>query len=173
MEIWTRQREQIGWTPWPELIPGLSSLIDEPDAQILLHTEAPDMERELLIETLRLIHRLAPKTMSVIVASPYPSADLRKSLVPHKVDQFWVMEPHGAFGTATIGNVMEVADSLCPALHTLIEKQTTLSVCGCHHDRMVLAKHHLERWCLKGKERCPHWLERGPNGRQHQPELDA
>ena len=160
MEIWTRQREQLGWTPWPDVPSGLASLVDVPDAQVLLRTEAPDVEHDLLVATLRLVQALA-KDGNVVIASPHPSADWVESLKPFSVDQAWVVERRGARRPPAIENLSELVQGICPHLHTKTIDGTTLSVCGCHLDRMVLARHHLDRWCLLGDSECPH---RRPGG---------
>ena len=156
MEIWTRQREQLGWTPWPDVPRGLASLLDVSGAQVLLLTEAPAAEHDIIVAALRLVHALAKDGGNVVIASPHPSADWVESLKLFGVDQVWVVERRGARRSPALENVSELGKGICPHLHTNTDGGITLSVCGCHRDRMVLARHHLDRWCLLDKRDCPH-----------------
>lgn len=156
MDIWTRQHDQLDWTPWPDVPRGLAKLLDTPDAQVLLLTEAPDIEHDLLIAAVRLVHALVANGGSIVVASPHPSVDLIDSLRPVGVDHVWVVERPGFGRKASIQNVSEISATVCPHLHSKTGGGTTLTVCGRHHDRMVLARHHLDRWCLRYNGECPH-----------------
>jgi len=161
MEIWTRQREQMGWTPWPDMPRGLASLLDVHGAQVLLLTDAPETEHDALVAALKLVHALARDDCNVVVASPHPSAGLIESLASCDVDQVWVVNGRHSRRTAPLENVLGLDHDVCPYLHTSTEDGTTLSVCGSHHDRMVLARHHLDRWCLKNDGNCPHRRHNG------------
>lgn len=173
MELWTSQREHLGWTPWSDVSRGLASLLDAPNAQVLLLTEAPEAEHDLLVAALRLVHALAANGAEVVVASPHPSADLIESLAPCGVDQVWVVERRNAQQASTLVNISALGQGVCSELHAKTEDGTTISVCGCRRDRMVLARHHLNRWCLGNKESCPHWLERVLEGRRRVLELES
>lgn len=156
MEIWTRQRDQLGWTPWPDVPRGLASLLDAPDEQVLLLSEAPDLERDQIVAAIRVVHVLARDGGHVIVASSHPFAGLLDELAPYGVDQVWVVERRQMKQcAATIKNVSEIGGGVCPCLHTKTENGITLSVCGARHDRMVIGSHHLNRWCLLNSPGCP------------------
>ena len=157
MEIWTRQRTHLGWTPWPNVACGLATLLDAADAQVLLLTEAPDVERLLLIAALRLVHAIVEGQPNVVVASPHPSADLVEFLIGHGVRQIWAVERRGTRRASTLENISELGPGVCPQLHAKTDAGKTLSLCGCRHDRMVLAGHQMRRWCLLGSRNCPHW----------------
>jgi hypothetical protein len=92
----------------------------------------------------------------VTVASPHPSPDWAASLEPLGVDHLWVVDQGPMDGATRLRNPTEVRGDICPHLHTKPCSATTLSVCGCHHDRLVLARDHLETWCLNGADGCPH-----------------
>jgi hypothetical protein len=62
-----------------------------------------------------------------------------------------------------LDHVVELGGGICPELHAKHEQEVTLSVCGRHKDRMVLARHHFDCFCLAKKEDCPHW-QGGPRG---------
>ena len=155
MEIWTRQPDQLGWTPWPDIPQGLAAIAAKPDARhILLVTTAPGPDHATLIAVLQLIQGLGG--CDVTVASPHPSTDWAESLEPLGVELLWVVG-QGPMDRATrLRNPTEVRGGICPHLHAKSSSATTLSVCGCHHDRLVLARHHLEAWCLNGGDNCPH-----------------
>lgn len=161
MEIWTRQGDQLGWTPWPDVPRGLARLLDAPNEQVLLLSEAPDVERDLLVATIRVVRALARNRGHVVVASSHPFAGLLDELTPPGVDQLWVVERRETMRKATIENVSEVGRRTCSNLHSKTEDGTTLSVCGRRRDRMVLARHHLDRWCLMNPDSCPQRDEGG------------
>lgn len=156
MEIWTRQSEQLGWTPWPDIPQGLAAIAAKPDARhdVLLVTTAPGCDHATLIAVLQLIQGLGK--CDVTVASPHPSTDWAETLEPLGVDHLWVVDRATMVHTTRPGNPTEIRACICPHLHAKSSGTTTLSVCGCHHDRLVLARHHLESWCLTGGDGCPH-----------------
>ena len=148
MELWTKHADG-DWTPWPDLLRGLESLIDTPRGEVLLFTEAPDVDREALTAALRLIRTLADR-VDVTVASPHPCSRLFEVVAPFHVDHFWLADsPHA------LGDVTEVLAPICPHLRTLTTRGVTVSACACHAG-MVLARHHLDRWCLENDPECPH-----------------
>lgn len=155
MEIWTRQSKQPGWTPWPDIPQGLAAIAAEPmDRQVLLVTTAPDIDQAALVAVLRLIQALG--RCEVTVASPHPSTDWAASLEPLGVDHLWVVDQGPMDRGTRLRNPTEVRGNICSHLHARSYGATTLSVCGRHHDRLVLARHHLETWCLSGGDGCPH-----------------
>jgi hypothetical protein len=155
MEIWTRQSDQLGWIPWPAIPQGLAAIAAVPGArQALLVTTAPDADHPAVVAVLQLIQTLG--RCEVTVASPHPSTDWAESLEPLGVDHLWVVDQGPMDRAARVGNPTEVRGNICHHLHTKTRGTTTLSVCGCHHDRLVLARYHLETWCLTGGDGCPH-----------------
>jgi hypothetical protein len=79
-----------------------------------------------------------------------------ESLRKSSADQIWAVEPHGFGRSHRIERVSEVGGNICPYLHAKTEGKITVSVCGGQKDRLILARHHLDRWCLAGEEDCPH-----------------
>lgn len=155
MEIWTRQADQLGWAPWPDVPQGLAAVVAEPEVrQILLVTTAPDADHAAVVAVLRLIQALGGR--EVTVASPHPSTDWATSLEPLGVDHLWVVDQGSVDRATRLRNPTEVRGDICPHLHARSSGATTLSVCGRHQDRLVLARHHLESWCLNGGDDCPH-----------------
>lgn len=157
MEAWTRKHEDSEWTVWPDLPRALTGLLDESDADVLLLSEEPDLESEELVATVRVLGLLGSHVGHVMVASPYPSTEWVERLRPLGVEHVWVGERARYREEGVIEHVDEVGDQLCPALHARTRDHVTLSVCGCEKDRMVLARDHLDRWCLDHRESCPHW----------------
>ncbi|MBN2499051.1 MAG: hypothetical protein JXR96_30960 [Deltaproteobacteria bacterium] len=160
MEIWTRKRDQLGWTMWPDVLRGLASLRDAPDAKVLLYVETPDEEHDRLVAALKLIRGLEQGHRDIVLASPHPSSDWVDSLRSFGVDHLWTVGHRGADGPAGLDRIAQIQGGVCPHLHSRTARGVSLSVCGCHHDRMVLARHHLDRWCLRDGRGCPH-LSRG------------
>jgi hypothetical protein len=155
MEIWTRQTDRLGWTPWPDIPQGLAAIAAAPAVRhVLLVTTAPGPDHPALVAVLQLIQALGER--DVTVASPHPSTDWIESLEPLGVDHLWVVDQGPLDRETRLRNPTGVRGDICPHLHAQSSGAATLSVCGCHHDRLVLARRHLETWCLIGGDGCPH-----------------
>ncbi len=160
MEFWTRAKEQLCWKEWPNPLEGLASLPVHPVEEVLLLALHPDAELSELVATVRVIRKTAGAAVRIIAACPHPSCtwlgQMREAGIDHV---WWVARPGSRTAPAhgAPGGGQEVESGVCPALHAKTEDSTTLSVCGSHGDRMVLAARHLERWCLRDHEQCPHW----------------
>jgi hypothetical protein len=159
MEIWTRKRNQLGWVQWPDIAVGLLEVRGAANMQIMLLTEAPDIEIDALIAVLSIINGLAGDECDVIIASPHPSTDWLEQLKDLGVDQVWAVTPRSMGRSRRIEKVREIGRTICPHLHAKTEEKTTVSVCGLHGDRLVLGGHQLERWCLADGSNCP--IKRG------------
>ena len=159
MEIWTRQEGELGWKPWTDMLQGLASLSRPWAGAVLLVCESPDVEMTSVLATVSLIRRLTGPTTAVIVGSPHPSKEWLTPLAGAGIDQAWILDGHigGSHSPGDRVGEPAVAANICPALHSRTAEGTTLSVCGRHGDRMVLAHHHLHRWCLGRYLDCPHW----------------
>lgn len=75
------------------------------------------------------------------------------------VDQVWVIDRSHSHRNERLlhSRVLDASDRICPALHTRTGEGDSLSVCGRRSDLVVLARHHLDRWCLGHNQECPHW----------------
>ena len=161
MKFWSKSDDQPCWKEWPDTMQGLASLPASRIAEVLLLTLEPDAEVSVLVTTVRLVRKLVGPAVTIVVASPYPSEAWLRPLKEASVDHVWLVERPGRerLGRGEPERVREIGSDICPALHSRAEAGSTLSVCGCRHDRMVLARHHLKRWCLGAYQRCPTWCE--------------
>lgn len=161
MEIRTKRTDEASWTEWPDLAHGLLSLLESDDVQVMLFTEDPEIERDLVAAALRLTRAVAREGTDVIVASPHPSAEWIRSLRALSPAAVWALTRHGNGELAPIEVSTDVARGVCPELHSRTNGHTTASVCGRCGDRLVLGSRHLERWCLGDPSRCPRWKDGG------------
>lgn len=110
------------------------------------------------IAAVRLARRLATGTISIVAGCAHPSADWRDAVRQAGADHaFLVSTDRGGHRGSPLEGAVEFGDDVCPALHVRRDSKTVLNVCGRHHDRMVLVRRHLDRWCLGRKTECPHW----------------
>jgi len=160
METWTRN-EKGRWRRWSQ--PGLAlDLITSSSPRVvsLLVIGTGPEDDEQLFAAVRLARRLATGPLEVVAASVHPSARWRESVREAGVDlALLVPQPQHCLlcKKPPLDVVVELGVGICPELHAKHEQGVTFSVCGRHKDRMVLARHHVERWCLAKKEDCPHW----------------
>lgn len=170
MEMWARE-DSGGWTTWNHVAEGLDALAAGTFTAVLLVVTGEPADDRATLPVIRLAKRLSPAPVALMVASPHPSAAWYASTRDAGADQALAVstEP-GAVATAPpLEGSAEIGETLCPALHVLHTKGATLSVCGRHHDRLVLARHHFDRWCLGTKECCPHWRGGSPLGQRSRP----
>lgn len=159
MELWTKKHDGPCWMEWPSVLQALAALNEDAESDVLLMSLAPDAELAEITAALRLVRRLVPHAASVIVASPHPSNGCQLHLHSLGVDHIWLVDDQlrpDAPGTAPTP-VQEIGDRVCPALHAQTRGGRTLSVCGRHEDRLVLAPRHMTEWCLAKHKSCPHW----------------
>lgn len=159
METWTQDREG-DWKRWSNPALGLDALAGAPPrvrAILVVGLGPPDDEQ--LVATIRLARRLAGGPLEVIAGSVHPTALWRESVRRAGADRAFLVSPPSAWcpGKPPFGDAVELGDGVCPALHAGDDRKVAWSVCGRHNDRMVLARHHFDRWCLAANEECPHW----------------
>lgn len=155
MEIWTYD-EAGGWIGWARAALGLDAIVSaaSPTDQMLVVQRSPADEDEVCA-VIGLARRLCNGTLTVTAGHEHPSTRWRDSVRQAGADRA-VLVSDGA--RVPLDDATEVGDQLCPEL--LVDPgPTRLSVRERYRDRMVLARHHFDRWCLAGKELCPHWRE--------------
>jgi hypothetical protein len=158
MEMWTRYDSQVDWKEWPDVLSGMAGIRQDEHVEVLFFSECPLHEIEQLFNGIVIVRRLCGKSVSVIVASPYPSHQWVSRLETIGVDQVWVVSSRQQkYGEVSSDPMAPLTKEACPALHTKEEDGKAISVCGCHNNRRVLVHHHLKRWCLNNKDECPHW----------------
>jgi len=166
MEMWTHS-EEGKWRRWSHTGPGLDAVAGaSPRIDQVLVIGSDPADDEQLLAAIRLTRRLAGGPVTLIAGSEHPSACWcdsvrnagadRTLLVSRPKERCWNKQPPLEDGA-------EIGPGICPALHVHHEHDVTLSVCGRCQDRMVLVRHHFDRWCLAAKEECPHWRG-GPGG---------
>jgi len=160
MEMWTCDG-QGKWKRWSHAGLGLEAVAcaGPAVAQVLVVESDPD-EDEQILAAIRLTRRLASPAVTVVAGSEHPSADWRESVRRAGADRALLVPlatKRGRRMSGPLEGAQELGDGICPELHALHDPRCALSVCGRHSDRMVLARHHFVRWCLAGKETCPHW----------------
>lgn len=160
METWTRT-ENGGWKSWKHPGLGLDALTRsaKPVATLLVVAGEPEDDEQLLA-AVRLARRLATGRLEIVAGSVHPTARWLEAVQVAGADRALLVarpERHRLWGSPQLDDAVELGTHICPELHATQEQGTALSVCGTHRDRMVLAWHHFERWCLRNKEDCPHW----------------
>lgn len=154
--MWTRE-QRTRWTRWEDIVAGVDFATDprrEVDT-VVLEEGVDGADIPVLVHLLR---RLQPSPVRLIVTTSHPSALRAEAARDAGADQVLLTGGHAGNGTEPpLRGAVELGSRLCPALHESLWQRQTLSVCGEHGDRLVLAPHHLDRWCLAGKEGCPHW----------------
>lgn len=160
METWTRNEEH-SWKQWSHPALGLDAIANASPPVVALLVIATDAEDdEQLVAAVRLARQLATTPLEVVAASVHPSLRWLESVREAGADRaLLVPRPNQCrrCKQPPLDDVVELSGSLCPELHAKSEHKVSLSVCGKHNDRMVLARHHFDRWCLAAKEACPHW----------------
>lgn len=160
MKMWTDDGHGE-WRAWSHAEIGLDAVAAATPlgGRVFAIENGPD-EDEQLLALIRLIRRLGQGRVVVIAASQHPSACWRNSVLQAGADMALfvpALEKHGRQDINPLRDSLELGDSVCPELHARSVSGVTVSVCGRHQDRMVLARHHFDCWCLRTKDRCPHW----------------
>ncbi len=163
MDTWT-QDEDGAWRRWshPSLaLDAIASSRTNVRKLLLVQTDARDDER--LLAMIRLARRLAASALRVAAAHAHPSRAWAEAVAAAGAEQaMFVPRSDGElFVKDPLSGAELLDEGLCPALHARRAERGTLSVCGRHRDRMVLAPRHFGRWCLRGKHACPYWNGEG------------
>lgn len=160
MEMWTQSTDGR-WKRWGHPGAGLDAIASSasgPAVVVVIATGPADDEQ--LVATIRLTRHVTTGPVRVIAASEHPSPDWVESVRRAGADlTLFAPRPDRSLfrcGPA-LQDTIELGGGICPALHACTQDEATLSVCGRRNDKMVLARHHFERWCFAAKEDCPHW----------------
>jgi|GEM_PF-1608538 len=161
METWTKDTSGDGWRHWTHPVLGLDAVTGaRPRVTEILVVGLGASDHEQLIASIRLARRLATGPLEVVAAGAHPTQSWFESVQKAGADLALVVswpEPGRWSQEPPLRDVAELGGAICPELHARHEQDVTLSVCGRHRDRMVLVRHHFDRWCLANKEDCPHW----------------
>lgn len=162
VDTWTRHQNDR-WRNWSHLELALNAIGDPPltpSAVAVIGHDLSDGER--MVAAIRLIRKLAAPTTIVVAGHVHPTAAWRKAVMHSGADRaVLIRQPkvRRIRGFDPLEGAVDLSDKLCPALHASQDHEGTLSVCGCHCDRMVLGRPHFERWCFDSKESCPQWRQ--------------
>jgi hypothetical protein len=167
MEMWTRN-EAGEWRRWPHVAPGLDAVASAiPRVDRVLVVGRTPVEDDRAVAAIRLSRRLAGGSLTVIAGQERPTRAWREAVCAAGADSALVVARRDEYEgrpDPPLDDAREVGADVCPELHVVHERGVTLSVCGRHRDSMVLARHHLDRWCLAAHDQCPHWCAgRGPD----------
>ncbi|MBF0165923.1 MAG: hypothetical protein HQM01_15705 [Magnetococcales bacterium] len=126
--------------------------------RVILYSQAPLLEMDELRALVEVIHDYG-QGGEVVAATAHPDSTWRQRLHDQGVTRFWAVAPEDAGGSGRPldpTRFIEIrAEAICPLLHTLEHASGSYSVCGGQEDRMVLAMHHLRKWCVTRPHVCP------------------
>ncbi|MBF0213515.1 MAG: hypothetical protein HQM00_08120 [Magnetococcales bacterium] len=128
------------------------------DSQIILHSDNPEQEQDELIAVLDLLKEYATEKPMVATSTPYPTVVWQERMAALGFAHLWVASERldGRRDPDPL-QFFALERGLCPLLHIRsdLSGQRAASVCGACDDRMVLAIHHLRRWCMTEPNVCP------------------
>lgn len=160
METWTRNEEGT-WRRWSHPGLGLDVLANASPRVVSFIVVGLGLDDdEQLFAVVRLACRLATGPLEVVAGIVHPSALWLESVRQAGADRAFLVPPPKncrRLEKPPLDDVVELSDGICPELHVKHGEDVSLSVCGRHKDRMVLARQHFDRWCFGKKEQCPHW----------------
>jgi hypothetical protein len=159
METWT-QDEEGRWKRWGHPLLGVDAVASSsPRVVAFLVVGLGRPDDELLPAAIGLARRLADGPITVIAGSTHPCALWLQSVRRAGADRALFLSSVGTrrCDDPPLDGAVELGEGICPALHARDAQKTALSVCGRHRDRMILARHHFDRWCLAAKDECPSW----------------
>jgi hypothetical protein len=173
METWTLGSGDR-WKRWGHpgvALDAMSTMPSTVTQLLVIDIEVGDQERTAA--TIHLARRIAVGPLQVIAGSLHPTRQWSESVRRAGADRVLFIARRKAgwhLRNPHLTEVVELDDRVCPALHVTHDQDLTLSVCGRRHDRMVLARPHLDGWCLKHNSACPHWRPASdalPRGESH------
>lgn len=154
MKLFMKRPGQAAWQGYAEPLLGLAEATEDV-CDLVFAVEWPILEVAPVTGAVRLARRLLDPGVSIGIATPHPAGEWLSAAFEAGADSLMMApdSPRYALGDC------------CPALHQRVRQNEPLSVCGRHRDRMVLAAHHLDRWCLGNHASCPHWRSRDEGAR--------
>lgn len=153
MELWTQEKAG-DWSRWAGPVQALASLIEGRAKLVLFVGDGCDSDSDAMAAALHVARALSPADPLLVAATPHPSAAWAARVREAGAQRLWLLRA----GSDRAPSGDDLPAPICPALHASAAGGVTLSVCGRHADRMVLAEAHLVRWCLGGNRQCPHWV---------------
>jgi hypothetical protein len=91
VEIMTQVLGRDEWIRWPTVLRGILGAICEPARCVVLYAAEPQEEREQLVEATLLLHRIAGRTLPVVVAAPAAPGSWRSEVRIAGITSVWTV----------------------------------------------------------------------------------
>ena len=157
MQLFSRKPGDTPWQGPADPITGLAAVNDEV-SDLVLHVEWPILQAARLAGAVRLTRRLGGDRIRIGIATPHPAGEWLAEAFRAGADDLVICP--GAPAQVLLAFLPAARrcrlEDCCPHLHQRIRHNLPMCVCGRHRDRMVLAGHHLDRWCVGDVASCPH-----------------
>jgi hypothetical protein len=128
-----------------------------PDATFALYMENPAGQWDSVRNAVTAAGEQNVPVHSILLVTRHLTRDVANKL--HEAGFAHVIltkRNQGIQSDSPVFSLETIKDTICPLLHVVESHGVTMSVCGAHNDRMVLAPHHMNRWCLAGMDDCTH-----------------
>ena len=156
MEVWLKNSPQDLAERCNGALQAFEKLADRPEPVIIVVSDNPDVDLAQMQTLFRLAERFDIERDRIVLISSHPSADWIEPLVNLGLKHLSLWDTPQAFSPSPDAQAQNTLDHLCPYLHAQTKRGKTLSLCGAGNNRIVLACKHMESWCLRGAEGCPH-----------------
>lgn len=159
MEIWLTQNALVAKRRQNGALPAFEALLDDPEVHLLIIADQPEIDLPQLKTMLRLAEKLGIDPTRLRLATPYPARSWIAPLVELGLSSLTLLSTKVMICPSNAGILFRVEDlikCLCPRLGTKTVNGKTASLCIAGRQRIVLADYHLNEWCLKRAEGCPH-----------------
>ena len=163
METWT-QDVQGTWATWSHAALCIEAAADPGVTQVVV-VGRDGHEDPAIVAVVRLVRRLASRSVDVVAASEHPSEAWYHAVRKAGATRAVLVTPPRSRATPPepgLAKATDLGGTICPFLQAQVRGSVTLSVCGHGADRMVLARHHLDRWCLATNAQCPYLAGMAP-----------
>lgn len=161
MTFWMYEEARREWHEKENVLVALAiAFRPEWRGQILLTSQQPSTEKEVVCATLEIIRRVR-NDLPVIVGTPHPTIRLAEEFRNSGATELWAVNL-GHAGVAArpaleFADRMSINQPICPALHIREGEPLELSVCGKRGNRLILVMGHFRKWCLSNYQTCPYW----------------
>jgi hypothetical protein len=159
MLLYIREEQTGKWTKCTGVFSGLQHAAASHGALVGIYSNDPEAAMQEITGTMKRAAECGIAQEAVCLITPHPTLDALHHLADWKQARLLVafLPARTDADPAQAIAVGELCESVCPLLHCTRGNNVVLSVCGAHNDRMVLAEHHMQAWCLTGHAQCPHY----------------
>ncbi len=151
-----KRLEHEGWKYFVDPLQ-LLARTEGKDSHIIFRVEWPILESMALVSAVSLARRVLGEGVRVDVATPHPNVEWllpafgagaeRLFLAQQSCQIPWCGPEAGDSGYAL--------SAVCPAMAQQVVRNHPVSLCRRHPGGMVVASHHLKRWCTGHRAECP------------------